>query len=48
MQYASALGEVKNNSSRTLKWVTKEEMKLLPQSRVQGKMCEILVGQELL
>ena len=48
LQYASASGEVKDNSSRTLKWVTKEEMKLLPQSRVQGKMCEILVGQELL
>ena len=48
LQYANASGEVKNNSSRTLKWVTKEEMKLLPQSRVQGKMCEILVGQELL
>ena len=48
LQYANVSGEVKNNSSRTLKWVTKEEMKLLPQSRVQGKMCEILVGQELL
>ena len=48
LQYSSASGEVKDSSSRTLRWVTKEEMKLLPQSRVQGKMCEILVGQELL
>ena len=48
LQYSSASGEVKDSSSRTLRWVTKEEMKLLPQSRVQGKMCEILVEQELL
>ena len=48
LQCATASGALEQHATRTLQWVTKEEMAQLPQSRVQGKMCELLASQELL
>ena len=48
LQCATASGTLEQHATRTLQWVTKEEMAELPQSRVQGKMCELLASQELL
>ena len=48
LQCATASGTIEQHAKRTLQWVTKEEMAQLPQSRVQGKMCELLASQELL
>ena len=45
MQCATASGALEQHATRTLQWVTKEEMAQLPQSRVQGKMCELLASQ---
>ena len=48
LQCATTSGMLEQHATRTLQWVTKEEMAQLPLSRVQGKMCELLASQKIL